>query len=424
MKVALSTLGRFHSFDLARQLHARSMLEGIWTGYPRFKLKDEQLPPSLVHTFPYVHAPYMANRWRHLMGTRRIWDWELLDRVTLDRHVAKRLPPCDVFVGLSSSALASGRVAQKQGAKYVCDRGSTHIAHQAQVMVEEHAAWGVAFEGVDPRVIAREEAEYEQADLITVPSSAARQSFIDRGFDAAKVGLLPYGVDLERFHPDGEPAADSFDLLFVGGVNLRKGIPYLLQAYQALAHPRKSLTIAGIAEEPVLQEMRRRGLLTPEIRIVGHVPQPELKTLMSRSHLLVLPSVEEGLALVMAQSMACGLPVLATTPTGASNLFDDGEEGFIVRERDAGVLTDRMQQLCDDPALARRMRVAALARVSSIGGWSTYGENAASMYRTLCRADAGGAGVRQRAPRGERPADTTVAMTAQSPSLQPAERHP
>jgi starch synthase len=412
MKVALSTLGRFHSFDLARQLHARSMLEGIWSGYPRFKLKGENLPESSVHTFPYVHAPYMANRWRHLMSTRMIWDWELLDRVSLDRHVARRLPECDVFVGLSSSALATGRVAQRRGAKHVCDRGSTHIAHQAQVMAEEHAAWGVPFEGVDPRIIAREEAEYDQADVITVPSSAARQSFIDRGFAADKVALLPYGVDLDRFHPAGDPATDSFDMLFVGGVNLRKGIPYLLQAYQALAHPRKSLTIAGIAEEPVLQEMRRRGLLTPEVRIVGHVPQPELKTLMSRSHLLVLPSVEEGLALVMAQSMACGLPVLATVPTGAANLFDDGQEGFIVPERDSKALADRMQRLCDEPALATRMRAASLARVSSIGGWSTYGENAASLYRRLAGRSVGGAAAATAAAA----ATTTSSMQAPSPA--------
>lgn len=383
MKVVLSTLGRFHSFDLARQLHARSMLECIWSAYPRFKLKGENLPRELVRTFPYVHTPYMANRWRHLMGTRLIWDWELLDRVTLDRHVARRLPDCDVFVGLSGGGLASGIAAQRRGARYVCDRGSTHIANQAAVMVEEHRAWGVPFEGVDPRIIAREEAEYAQADLITVPSSAARQSFIDRGFDPRKVALLPYGVDLQRFRPDGTPPGDSFDMLFVGGVNLRKGIPYLLQAFQALRHPRKTLTIAGIAEEPVLQEMRRRGLLTPDIRIVGHVPQTELKSLMSRSHLLVLPSVEEGLALVMAQSMACGLPVLATVPTGASNLFDDGREGFIVKERDARALVERMQQLADDPALAAQLRAAALARVSSIGGWSTYGESAASLYRGL-----------------------------------------
>ncbi|MDB5816503.1 MAG: uncharacterized protein JWQ11_143 [Rhizobacter sp.] len=386
MKVALSTLGRFHSFDLARQLQARSMLAGIWSGYPRFKLKGENLPQALVHTFPYVHAPYMANRWRHLMGTRLIWDWELLDRVSLDRHVAKNLPECDVFVGLSGGGLATGRAAQRRGTRYVCDRGSTHIANQAQVMADEHAAWGVPFEGVDPRIIAREEEEYAQADLITVPSSAARQSFVDRGFAASKVALLPYGVDLQRFHPDGVPPVDSFDLLFVGGVNLRKGIPYLLQAFQTLSHPRKSLTIAGIAEEPVLQEMRRRGLLTPDIHIVGHVPQTELKSLMSRSHLLVLPSVEEGLALVMAQSMACGLPVLATVPTGASNLFDDGREGFIVKERDARALADRMQQLADDPSLAARLRVASLACVSSIGGWSTYGDNAAAVYRSLVAA--------------------------------------
>lgn len=359
------------------------MLECIYSGYPRFKLKDEKLPEDMVRTFPYVHTPYMANRWRHLMGTRLNWAWEYLDRVSLDHHVAGRLPDCDVFVGLSGSGLRTGRQAQKRGIKYVCDRGSTHIANQAAVIEREHQKWGIEFVGVDPRIIAREEAEYAQADLITVPSTASRQSFLDRGFAKDKVVVLPYGVDLERFHPQGEPASDSFNILFVGGVNLRKGIPYLLQAYQAIKHPKKSLTIAGIGEESVLQAMRLKGLLTPEITLLGHVPQPDLKNLMSRSHVLVLPSIEEGLALVMAQSMASGCPVLATHPTGASNLFSDGEEGFIVESRDSQVLVDRMQRLIDDPALSRRMREAAVAKVKSIGGWSAYGDNAAKLYSAL-----------------------------------------
>lgn len=95
---------------------------------------------------------------------------------------------------------------------------------------------------------------------------------------------------------------------------------------------------------------------------------------MSRSHVLVLPSIEEGLALVQAQAMACGCPVLCSEATGGEDLFTDGQEGFIVPARDAAALTDRLQQLADDPALQAKMRAAALQRVQQIGGWSQYGD--------------------------------------------------
>jgi glycosyltransferase involved in cell wall biosynthesis len=94
---------------------------------------------------------------------------------------------------------------------------------------------------------------------------------------------------------------------------------------------------------------------------------------MSRSHVLVLASVEEGLALVQGQAMACGCPVLATTATGCEDLFTDGVEGFIVPGRDTAALADRLQQLADDPALRQRISAAALQRVKSLGGWDRYG---------------------------------------------------
>jgi alpha-maltose-1-phosphate synthase len=77
--------------------------------------------------------------------------------------------------------------------------------------------------------------------------------------------------------------------------------------------------------------------------------------------------------LVQGQALACGCPVICSTNTGGEDLFTDGVEGFIVPIRDVGALTERMQQLADDPALQSRMSEAALRRVQSLGGWSDYG---------------------------------------------------
>jgi alpha-maltose-1-phosphate synthase len=384
VKAVLTTLGKFHTFDLARQLHARSALEAIYSGYPRFKLRGEGLPDGLVRTFPYVHAPYMASGWRDRLGLRFLHQWEYLDRTSLDRFVARSLPDADVFVGLSSCGLATGREAKRRGMKYVCDRGSTHIRHQDDVLRAEHERWGLPFAGVDPRIVEREEAEYALADVITVPSTCVRDSFLGRGVAPEKVRLLSYGVDLERFHPAGAPEPERFDLLFVGGFSLRKGVPYLLRAFRAIEHPRKSLSIAGVADRAAVERMRELGLLTDEIRLLGHVPQPELKGLMSRSHALVLPSLEEGLAMVMAQALACGCPVVASHSTGAEDLFTDGVEGFIVGAGEDEPLAERLQALADDTALQARMRAAAVQRVRSIGGWAAYGDNALRLYERLC----------------------------------------
>jgi starch synthase len=303
--------------------------------------------------------------------------------VSLDRFVSRRMPSCDVFVGLSGSALRSGRIARARGAKFVCDRGSTHIRTQDALMREEYARWAWPYPGIDPRVIELEESEYAEADCITVPSAFNVKSFLDQGVPAIKLRRIPYGVNLERFRPVGTPLAGQFDVLFVGAMSLRKGVPYLLQAYLQLEHPKKSLTFAGSIAPDFIASMKKRSLWPDEVRVLGHMPQPELKAVMSRSHVLVLPSIEEGLAMVQAQALACGCPVIGTEHSGAEDLFEDGREGFIVPIRHPGRIRDCLQRLADDSGLRSAFSAAALERVRGIGGWRDYGSSALSAYRAL-----------------------------------------
>jgi len=392
MRIALSTIGRFHTFDLARELHARGHELTVFTGYPRFKLRDERLPQSAIRTFPWLHAPCMK------LGTRLGYDRAIMRELvhwnleSFGRHVTRNIPECDVYSGLSSSAGDAGRIVKSRGAGYICDRGSSHIRIQDQILSEEHARWGLKYKPIDPRVIAREEREYEEADLITVPSSFAYRSFVDAGVPERKLRLIPYGVDLTRFQKVAEPPTDSFEVLFVGGVNIRKGIPYLLQAFAKLTHRAKRLTIVGGCDPAMLSWLHASGLPLEGVTLTGSVPQPQLKAIMSRAHVMVLPSVEEGLALVQAQALACGCPVIGTHNSGGEDLFTDGEEGYIVPIRDAVALAERMQNLADQPWLQQMMGAAALLRVRRIGGWSTYGGRVAALMEDLAthrRRDAG-----------------------------------
>lgn len=253
--------------------------------------------------------------------------------------------------------------------------------------MEEYRLWGVERQVSDERDTVREEAIYAQADAITVPSSMAARSFVEMGVPATKVHTIPYGVRLENFHPAGEPPQGEFRVLFAGAVGLRKGIPYLLQAFSELRHPRKRLLIAGQMQEDLRSVLPRCP--QEKVEFLGAVPQARLVELMSTSHTLVLPSIEEGLALVQAQALACGCPVICSTNTGGEDLFSDGVEGFVVPIRDSGAIAVRLQQLADDPLLQAKMRVAALARVQAIGGWTQYGDRWERLLRDLLASSRG-----------------------------------
>jgi starch synthase len=381
MQIVQAVFGVFHHFELAHQLHARNHLRRIYSTWPWARLKREGLPRELVRTFPLVHAADYLLRRTPIYSPALDARFNQWNSLSFDAWTRRMIEPCDAFIAISGAGLTTGPKVQAAGGKFICDRGSTHQRFQDQVLAEEHRRWKVPFTAPAAHILRREQTIYAAADAITVPSTVARRSFVAQGVPAEKVHVIPYGVRLDRFTPAEAPPTDSFEVLFAGQISLRKGIPYLLEAFARLRHPRKHLTMVGSVQDDLRHLIA--SLPTANVTFTGNIPQPELAARMSRSHVLALASVEEGLALVQGQAMACGCPIIATTATGAEDLFTDGIEGFIVPERDTSAFADRLQQLADDPSLRARMAAAALERVKTIGGWDQYGEQWDRLLHTL-----------------------------------------
>lgn len=382
LRVVQTVLGRFHHFDLARQLHRHGCLRMIFSGYPWWKLRQEGIPRESVRTFPWLMAPLMAKwryGWRHHRLDREL---SLLAAATLDGHVSRNLPECDVFIAISGSGLKTAHVARARGARYICDRGSAHVGFVDELLTEEFARWGQKFPPIEPRAIAKEEAEYALADAVTIPSEFARRTYIQKGVPAAKLKVIPYGAEVGRFRPGPPPPADTFEVLYVGQVSFRKGLPYLLEAFSRVRHPKKRLTIAG-ALCPEMS-LYLQGKQFESVRFLGPQPRDAVALLMQQAHVFVLPSVEDGFGMVLAEAMACGCPIIGSENTGAPDLLQDSGAGFVVPIRDAIVLRDRLEQVGGDRALRDRMAAAASARVREIGGWSDYGDGYVGMLRELC----------------------------------------
>ena len=383
LSVAVATIGRHHSFDLARELQDAGCLAAIYTGFPRWAVRDAGVEPARIRSFPWIQTPKVAlQRWRMMPPALECaMAWHALE--FLDRHIARTLVPCDVFTALSGTGLSAGAVAKARGAAYICDRGSAHVRWQDRMLREEYAMLDLAFPGVDPRVIDKETREYALADAITVPSGFALASFVEMGVAADKLHRIPYGVDLSAFHA-GAGRDREFRVLFVGMLSVRKGLHELLQGYQAAGLVNSRLVLVGPAAPETGALLARFPVAALER--TGALPRAHVAAEMSRASVLVLPSVEEGLALVMAQALACGLPVIASRNTGAEDLFADGGEGFIVDVRDAQAIAERLTRLADDRALLDSMSEAAARRVEALGGWGAYGRDSPALVRKLARA--------------------------------------
>jgi len=386
MRIVQTVFGVFHHFELARELEQRGHLQTIYSTWPWLRLKREGLPRHRVRTFPAIHTlEMMLNR----SPLRNDWVSDqlgYLNALAFDEWTAHQLsksPRPDALIGISGSSLKTGLQLQRSGGVFICDRGSSHQRYQEQILTDEYRRWGIRKAISDPRDTAREEELYAMADAITVPSSFSAQSFAQMGVSMDKVHLIHYGVKLDKFRRTIPPPEvhERFEVIFAGQVSLRKGVPYLLEAFARVRHPNKRLRIMGWIE-PELKGLLPR-LPTESVEFLGSVSPDALASIMGSSHALVLPSIEDGFGLVMGQAMACGCPVLASTNTGGSDLFTDGTEGFIVPIRDAPAIADRLQNLIDTPNLQSRLSEAALARVQSLGGWKQYGDQWETLLHQL-----------------------------------------
>ena len=264
---------------------------------------------------------------------------------------------------------------EERGGTKVLNYPITHHRLTTRVLTEE-AERDAAFASTEaPMEVHRAaqplwDAECELADRLLVGSDFARRSFVDEGVPEHKLHVVPYGVDLDIFTPGPGPVragkpGDPLRVVFAGQASQRKGIRYLLEA---AARYDRALELTLVGSMPADRTPFRP--YEKHFRFVPSLPRDRLAALFRQHDVLVLPSLLEGLGMVVIEAMACGLPVIVT-PTGPDQVVDDGREGFVVPVRDPDALCERLACLHDDAELRRRMGERAVARARGLS-WAQY----------------------------------------------------
>ena len=224
--------------------------------------------------------------------------------------------------------------------------------------------------------------ETQMASRFLVASSFTRDSLLEHGVNPASISVVPYGVDLQRFRPDLQRTAPEpgtkLQLLFVGRINQRKGVKYLLEALKQFDPREVELTICGRVVDS-LSLFKDNGV---PINIRPSVEAAELVRAYQAADLFIFPSVVEGFAQVLLESLACGLPILATTHTAAPDLITEGVEGFIVEPRRPDLLVERISWCLKNRSALHEMRSRARATAEGFtwARFRTLAANAVQSY--------------------------------------------
>lgn len=310
MRISICCPGRFWLADLGRELLAHGHDIDFHSYVPKDKLEPFGIPRKNQTCHLPIVAPFvLAQRQLKLpdSANNTLNSWT---RRLLDRRYCSVGANSDVFIGMSGLCVKSLRAAKNRGSFVILERGSMHIEEQQRVLRSARID-----PQITPETIERELAGYAIADKIVVPSRHVQQSFLSKGFSPEKIVLNQYGVNPAKFQPPSgqENIIKEFDVINTGTWCRRKGSDQLAKVVL------EDLGLRLLHVGPV------GDLELPSHSRFQHHPsvaQNELPKYYSKASVFALPSHEEGLAMIQAQALACGLPIVGSHNSGAADLAE------------------------------------------------------------------------------------------------------
>ncbi len=224
----------------------------------------------------------------------------------------------------------------------------------------------------------------------------ARLAIVNSAFTAARVTALrdlpvrvvPYGTTLGEGAPAARhEAGNPFRALFVGRHIERKGIPHLIKAFGMLPPGRFELVIVGEGDQTEALRAQAAALPGARIRFTGKLSAEALRREYVSAHAFVLPAVidsrgdTEGLGVVLVEAAECGLPLVASTVGGITDVVEDGVTGLALPPGDAEAIAAALLRLESDPALRERLVAGARARVRELFDWERILDKLEDGYR-------------------------------------------
>jgi len=302
------------------------------------------------------------------------------------RWLATRIGPgiesCYLFTQIAGEALPELR---KRHTKHILDNPNGHIRDFREAVQEEAGRWlSTRYPGHPSlSMVDRVEEEYAAASRIRVASSWAARSLCARGVDPSRISVVPHAVDLGRFSPAlgaGARQAETLRVVFVGQLGLGKGFPYLLEALRRLRTERIHVEFVGATGDPWCRRLFKTLSAGLPVSAAPGDPRPAY----ARADLLVLPTLHDGFGFVVAEAMACGLPVITTDRCGAAEWLREGESGWIVPAGEIDPLAAALEEALRRRSALREMGTVARRQVERFAG-----ESARHALRELVRLHLG-----------------------------------
>jgi glycosyltransferase involved in cell wall biosynthesis len=348
MRIAIIVHGRFHAFDLARELIRLGADVYVLTNYPKSIAEKFGIPPERVRS-NLLHG--ILSRALQKIGDLADQNiFEAYIHQSFSRWAADILNQenFDVVHGFSGVCEEVFRSKPRNRVVRMLVRGSAHIEEQYEILLEEQRRTGHRAYLPSFWMRQREIREYQLADCIIVLSKYAYDSFVRQGVSHAKLRLLRLGTQHSVFRPNATTISErcqrirnneKLRVLTIGTFSLRKG------GFDFVEIARRTCEIATFrfvgAVLPRATKLAQEA--SKYIKFVPKVTQFELPPHYNWGDVFLFPTLEDGYAVVLAQALAAGLPILSTVNCAAPDLVTYDATGWVFPIRQPELFTEKIQ---------------------------------------------------------------------------------
>jgi glycosyltransferase involved in cell wall biosynthesis len=297
------------------------------------------------------------------------------------RRLEKLAGQIDLVHVWPCGALETIKTAKRLKIPTVLERPNAHTRYAYETVQAECQRLGVKLPPGDDYtyrtdVLAREEEEFRLADYLLCPSEFTAKTFRDKGFPPEKILRHAYGFNEAAYFPDTTAPRRKFTVLFVGVAAVRKGLHLALDAWMHSPASRDGKFLIAGEMAPDYQRHLQPILADPSVAALGH--RHDVPELMRQADVLVLPTLEEGFPLVVAEAVGSGcVPVVSEVCTDVCKHMDNA---LVHPIGDVPTLTRHLTMLYEDRVLLQELREGCIRHRLDFT-WGAAGRKLAEAYQ-------------------------------------------
>ncbi len=404
LRWVVTQIGSREHYGVPRAFHGRGCLEHFYTdiwwrsgaglvrrlpgGIAALATRGHRdLPPHKVTAFNFWSARNSLNNLLRRGPRSRTREFEEFARIggefalRVNRHLLRsRFDPRDAAAFLyTTGALETCELMRQWGVPVVVDQIDPARVEEQLVAAEmqKWPGWQDRPGEIPESYFQRLTAEWRAADVVLVNSNWSRTALMQQGIDQGKIVVVPLCLGQKSLPAQAERATSStapLTVLWLGQVNLRKGIPYLFEAARQLLSTNVRFIVAG----PVGISAEKLATAPGNVSIVGRILKADTPKYYAQADLFVLPTVSDGFAITQLEAMSSGLPVITTPNCG--DVVTHGTDGLIVPPCNSDALAQAILSLDRNRELLHEMSIQAMQKPKerrfSLDGYADAVENA------------------------------------------------